>query len=69
MKNLARIIAWLLLATIVLAWQAGPISFQQRWVSMPSAMPAGLIEQARRAAERPNGMTYTFCKYPACKRG
>ena|SRR6516225_4182685 len=32
-------------------------------------MSPELIEQAHRAAERPVAITYTFCKYPDCKRG
>jgi hypothetical protein len=65
-KAALRIVAWLMLATIVLAWRAGPISFQQRWVSMPPAMSWEMLARARQAAERPAAMTY--CKYPDCKR-
>jgi hypothetical protein len=27
------------------------------------------LNAARKAAERPAAMTYTYCKYPNCKRG
>jgi hypothetical protein len=32
-------------------------------------LPREMLITARKAAERPTGMTYTFCKYPDCKRG
>jgi hypothetical protein len=49
----------------ILAWAAAPAA---RWVAMPLAMPREMFITARKAAERPTAMTYTYCKYPDCKR-
>jgi hypothetical protein len=69
MKTALRILAWLLLATVILGWRAGPTSFQQRWVAMPQAMSWQTLNAARKAAERPAAMTYTYCKWSNCQRG
>jgi hypothetical protein len=36
---------------------------------MPQAMSWQTLNAARKAAEQPVGMNYTYCKYPVCKRG
>jgi hypothetical protein len=45
-----------------------PIGFNARWVAMPSAMTREVLITTRKAAGRLTGMTYTYCKYPDCKR-
>jgi hypothetical protein len=69
MKTLLRILAWVAVAAIIIWWPTRPTSFNARWVAMPSAMPREMLITARKAAGRPTGMTYTYCKYPNCKRG
>jgi len=61
----------LIIATVAAAavWWPRLVSFDQRFVSMPPAMSWDTITKARKAAGRPAGMTYTYCKYPDCKRG
>jgi hypothetical protein len=67
MKALLLIIA--AVATAALSWPRQGV-FQARWPeAMPPAMSWNMINKARKAAERPTGMTYTYCKYPDCKRG
>jgi hypothetical protein len=68
-KTALRILAWAAIATTIMWWPTRPISFNARWVAMPSAMTWEMLITARKAAERPTAMTYTFCKYPTCQRG
>ena len=68
MKTLLRILAWVALAAIIVWWPTRPTSFNARWVAMPSAMSWQMLNAARKGANRPTAMTYTFCKYPDCKR-
>jgi hypothetical protein len=68
MKTLTRILAWLAVAAAILWWPSRPTGFNARWVSLPPAMEWQLIERARKASAQPVGMTYTYCKYPDCKR-
>jgi hypothetical protein len=68
MKTALRILAWAALAAIIVQWPTRPTSFNARWVAMPSAMSWQMLNAARKAAERPAAMTYTYCKYPDCKR-
>jgi hypothetical protein len=65
----ALLACWLT-ALAVLAWLAipRPPLFQARWVAMPAAMSWDMLSRARKAAEQPAGMTYTYYKYPDCKR-
>jgi len=66
MKALLLIIAAVTAAAL---WWPREGVFESRWVSMPPAMSWNMISKARKAAERPVGMTYTYCKYPDCNRG
>ena len=68
MKTVLRILAWAAVAAAILWWPTRPTNFTARWVAMPSAMTREMFITARKAAERPTGMTYTFCKWPNCKR-
>jgi len=68
MKTPARIIAWLVVAAAIMWWCQRPTGFDARWIAMPAAMTREMLIAARKAAERPTGMTYTYCKYPNCKR-
>jgi hypothetical protein len=70
MKTLTRILVWLAVAAAILWWPSRPTSgsFNARWVAMPSAMPREMLITARKAAERPAAMTYTYCKWPDCRR-
>jgi hypothetical protein len=44
-------------------------SFEKRWpAAIQPAMSLEMLITARKAAERPTGMTYTYCKWPNCKR-
>ena len=56
--KMARIIAWLSLATTILAWRSGPTRFDARWVSLPPAMSWDTITKARKAAGRPLWMPF-----------
>jgi hypothetical protein len=77
MKTLLRILAWSAVAAAVMWWPTRPTiwwptratGFNARWVSLPSAMTREMVITARKAAERPTGMTYTYCKWPGCRRG
>jgi hypothetical protein len=62
----ALILAWAVISIAIVTRQ--PDSFKRRWVSLPPAMSWQTLNAARRAAERPTGMTYTFCKWPNCQR-
>jgi len=69
MKIALRILAW---AASFMWW---PTQSTIWWptraaalVRMPAAMSWDVLNRARKAAERPTGMTYTYCKYPNCKR-
>ena len=64
----ALIIAWLLATAMILYWPH-ETGFRARWVALPPAMSWDTISKAQRAAGRPAAMTYTYCKYPDCKRG
>jgi hypothetical protein len=68
MKTVLRILAWAAVATFITWWPTRPTSFDARWVSMPAAMSWDALSRARKASERPAAMTYTYCKYPDCKR-
>src|SRR5436305_2239387 len=41
---------------------AGPVSFAQRFVNLPEALPLSVITKARRAAAKPIWVMH--CKYP-----
>jgi hypothetical protein len=62
------ILAWAVVSAVIVWWPRPP-GFNARWVAMPQAMSWQTLNAARKAAERPAAMTYTFCKYPDCKRG
>jgi hypothetical protein len=68
MKTALRIFACAAIAIVIMWWPTRPTSFNSRWVAMPSAMTREMLITARKAAERPTAMTYTYCKYPDCKR-
>src|SRR5262249_42416776 len=68
MKSLLRILTWAAVAAVIMWWPTRPTSFNARWVAMPSAMTREMFTTARRAAERPTGMTYTYCNWPISKR-
>jgi hypothetical protein len=68
LATLLRILAWVAVAAIIIWWPTRPTSFNARWVAMPSAMTREMLITARKAAERPAGMSYTYCKWPNCKR-
>src|SRR5262249_54567474 len=60
-----RVAWWVLLAAIFAGWWSmRPADFATRWVSLPPAMSWEMLITARKAAERPTGLTYTYCKYP-----
>jgi len=67
-KIVLRILTWAAVAAAIIWWPTRPTGFNARWVAMPSAMTRQMFIAARKAAERPTAMTYTFCKYPDCKR-
>jgi hypothetical protein len=67
MKAVLRVSAWAAIAAAIIWWPTRP-TFNARWVAMPSAMTREMFITARKAAQRPTAMTYTFCKYPNCKR-
>jgi len=69
MKAALRASAWAAIAAAIIWWPTRPTGFNARWVAMPSAMTGQMFIAARKAAGRPTAMTYTFCKYPDCKRG
>jgi len=52
----ALIIAWLLATAAILYWPQ-ETGFRARWVALPPAMSMDTINRARKAAERPAGMT------------
>ena len=68
-KTVLRILAWAAITAAIMCWPKGPTSFDARWVAMPAAMTGEMFIAARKAAGRPTAMTYTYCKYPDCKRG
>jgi len=67
MKDTVKIIA-VAAALAWIWWSQPPTSFNARWVAMPSAMTREMFITARKAAERPAAMTYTYCKWPNCRR-
>jgi len=69
MKTVLRIFAWAVVVAAIMWWPTRPTGFQARWVAMPPAMNWEMLITARQAAERPTGMTYTYCKWPNCRRG
>jgi hypothetical protein len=68
MKTALRILACAAIAIVIMWWQTRPTSFNARWVAMPQAMAWQTLNAARKAAERPTGMTFTYCKWPNCQR-
>jgi len=68
MKTALRILAWAAVAAAIIWWPTRPTGFDVRWVAMPSAMTGQMFIAARKAVDRPTGMTFTYCKWPNCKR-
>jgi hypothetical protein len=65
----ALLACWLTVVA-VLVWLALPRQgvFEKRWpAALPPAMSLQLFTAARKAAEQPAAMTYTYCKWPLCR--
>jgi hypothetical protein len=59
MKTALRVLAWAAVAAAIMWLPTRPTSFNARWVAIPAALPVGVLQLARKAAEKPVAVVWS----------